>query len=436
MKFCFVFFNLALVILSNLNAQRIRPAKIKKLIEKSEVLNQHFSGFMLYDLEKRKPVFEHLSHKYFTPASNTKLFTFYSGLKLLADSLPGLQYIIKADSLIFWSAADPVFLHPDFKEQRVKEFLLDSGKNLYWAKGRYLGDFYGVGWSYDDYNEYYQPEISEMPVYGNTLRIKKIDGLLMFSPPDTNIFNLVTDTLLKTGNFKIKRNIENNTFYRTSELIPDSVTQEVPFKTDQITLELLLKNVFPKFKGIIKEEIPANVQTIYSVAKDSVFKRLLTQSDNFIAEQLLLNYSIAINKTMESKNVIDYVLETYLSNLPDKPQWVDGSGLSRQNLFTPADMVYISEMIYDEVANEERLFNLLPNGGKTGTLRSIFKDKSPFIFAKSGSLSNNYNLTGYLKTKAGKTLIFSFMNNNFLSTTAKVKKEMEKILTLIHEKYR
>lgn len=93
--------------------------------------------------------------KYFTPASNTKLFTFYAGLKLLKDSIAGLHYVERGDSLIFWGTADPSFLDPQFKEQRVLQKLNASSKKIYWAKAVFSGDFYGAGWTYDDYNEYH-----------------------------------------------------------------------------------------------------------------------------------------------------------------------------------------------------------------------------------------------------------------------------------------
>ena len=436
-KFFSLFFSLLLFVQLNVEAQNLRPAKVRKLLKKSEILNDHFTGFALYDLGKRKLLGEQLSHMYFTPASNTKLFTFYAGLKLLKDSVPGLQYITKGDSLIFWATGDPTFLHPDFNEQQVLSFLKTSGKKLYWAKGRYEGDFYGTGWSYDDYNEYYQPEISELPMYGNIIRVKVKDGILASSPslPSAGIFNLVTDSSNSTGKFSIRREFSGNTFHQPAIQFAKNYNQEIPFKTEQQTIDTLLKTVLPGYQGIISMKMPAGTQKIYSAASDSVFKHMLLPSDNFIAEQLLLTYAVENDLPMSTSTVIDHMIKTHLSDLPDKPQWVDGSGLSRQDLFTPADMVRLCEKIYDEVNNEERLFGLLPQGGKTGTLRNYFKAEQPFLFAKTGSLSNNHNLSGYLKTKAGKTLIFSFMNNNYVRPTAEIRKEMERLLTLIHEKY-
>ncbi|HEY1008107.1 MAG TPA: D-alanyl-D-alanine carboxypeptidase, partial [Sphingobacteriaceae bacterium] len=113
---------------------------------------------------------------------------------------------------------------------------------------------------------------------------------------------------------------------------------------------------------------------------------------------------------------------------------VDGSGLSRQDLFTPRSMIRLCELIYDEFEGREaELFDLLPQGGKTGTIRNYFKADKPFVFAKTGTLSNNVNLTGYLVTKKGKRLAFSFMNNNYTQPTTDIRKEMDRILTAIYE---
>jgi D-alanyl-D-alanine carboxypeptidase/D-alanyl-D-alanine-endopeptidase (penicillin-binding protein 4) len=136
-------------------AQKVPSRKILKMFKKSDVLKQHFTGFALYDLEKRKMLVEQNSERYFTPASNTKLFTFYAGLKLLKDSIAGLQYVERGDSLIFWSTADPTFLNRELREQKIFQKLSASNKKLYWSNGLYTGDFYGMGWSYDDYNDYH-----------------------------------------------------------------------------------------------------------------------------------------------------------------------------------------------------------------------------------------------------------------------------------------
>ena len=82
----------------------------------------------------------------------------------------------------------------------------------------------------------------------------------------------------------------------------------------------------------------------------------------------------------------------------------------------------------------ERMKNILPTGG-TGTLSSYFKKDSGFIYAKTGTLSNNCALSGYLITQKGKLLIFSVLANNYITGATPVRKAVESFLLEIRKKY-
>ncbi len=363
-------------------SKSIPPRKILKMLKSSAILNDHFTGFALYDLTKRKMITGYQDDKYFTPASNTKLFTFYAGLKLLKDSIAGLQYIERGDSLIFWGTADPSFLDSQFKEQGVLQKLNTAGKKIYWANGVFTGDFYGVGWTYDDYNEYYQPEMSDLPMYGNVVRFSKNSWGFQTDPVFDGGGQLIlqTDQSGSEGKFRIKREIFSNVFHQPNSSAPAGFNQVVPFKVSDVLLGDLLKQSIPTFSGNINYAKPAQIKVWNSISTDTLYKRMLLPSDNFIAEQVLLNIAASRGMEMNTAVVIDYVKKNFLADLPDKPVWVDGSGLSRQNLFTPRSMVRLCEKIYDE-------------------------------------------------------LIFSFMNNNFIRPTSEIRSEMEKLINHIYKNY-
>ena len=59
----------------------------------------------------------------------------------------------------------------------------------------------------------------------------------------------------------------------------------------------------------------------------------------------------------------------------------------------------------------------------------------PFLFAKSGSVGNNYNLSGYVKTKSGKLLIFSFMNNHFRVSSSEIRETIYATMKNLYENY-
>ena len=161
---------------------------------------------------------------------------------------------------------------------------------------------------------------------------------------------------------------------------------------------------------------------------------MMQESDNFIAEQLLLMCSNVLSDSLKPEIAIDFVTKNYLGDLPDKMVWVDGSGLSRYNLFTPRSIVKVWEKIF-ELVPRDRLFPLLATGGVNGTIRKWYQAEQPFVFGKTGSLSNNHCLSGFLVTKTGKVLIFAFMNSNYTATTNDIRANMQTILYNIYEHY-
>lgn len=100
---------------------------------------------------------------------------------------------------------------------------------------------------------------------------------------------------------------------------------------------------------------------IYSVPADSLYKTMMQESDNFISEQLLMMCGWILTDSLKPEAAIRYMLNTHLSSLPDKLVWVDGSGLSRYNLTTPRNMVYLWEKVSSRVSYN-RLFALLAAG--------------------------------------------------------------------------
>src|ERR1700749_4783715 len=120
-----------LLINTSADAGKIRKRKIRKLFKHSAIVKDHFTGFALYDMDANKMIYELNDDKYFTPASNTKLFTFYTCLKMLGDSIPALRYVTRNDSLIFWGTGDPSFLHTDLKATKGFDLLKSSNKKIF-----------------------------------------------------------------------------------------------------------------------------------------------------------------------------------------------------------------------------------------------------------------------------------------------------------------
>ena len=419
-------------------AHQITRHKVARIFNETKINQDHFTGFVLYDQDKKKTVYQKNADKYFTPASNTKLFTFYTALQMLGDSVPGLRYLVKNDSLIFWGTGDPSFLHSILKSTKAFDFLKSSTLKLCYSASNYMGNFYGAGWPYNDYNDYYQVDITAMPIEDNVAFIDADpQGNLQIKPKYLKMY-LQVDTSFHPKNYRVKRALEENKFVYPAGAIPTKFHQEIPWKTSaSLTLELL-QDTLKKQIQLIQMQMPASAKTLYSIAADSVYKQMLLPSDNFVAEQLLLVCSSTLpGGVLSTENAIAYSKKNFLNDLPDEPQWADGSGLSRQNLFTPRTMIALLQKIWDKVGNEQKLHSLLPTGGVSGTLKNAYKTDNgvPFVWGKTGSLSNNHNQSGYLITRKGKRLLFSYLNNNFTRPTAQIRAEMVRVMTEIHNRF-
>lgn len=434
-----VAFGAALLITSTFYAckpNQIIAKKVSREFKNSEMLDKYQVGFALYDMASSEMIFQKDADKYFTPASNTKLFTFYAGLKIAPDSIPSLRYVEKGDSLIFWGTGDPSLLHTVLKGTKAIEALINSNKKLFFANGRYTGNFFGNGWSWDDYNDYYQPEITEMPLFDNVVLVtSKQAGEMNISP---KMFNscFIVDSANKATKFSVQREFLTNKFHYPLAKTTANYEQQIPFKTSTGVTLTLLADTLKKNVELINYVLPKDAKTVYSAKSDDVFRQLMLPSDNFVAEQLLLTYADKLGLEMSTPKVIAAIQEKYLTELPDKPKWVDGSGLSRGNLFTPRSLIKLLEMIYKEVNDQQRLFSMLPAGGKTGTLSNAYpKTDTPFVFGKTGTLSGVHNQSGYVITKKGKLLLYSFMNNNYVQSTAEIRKEMVRVMSYIHDNF-
>ncbi|WP_419801371.1 D-alanyl-D-alanine carboxypeptidase/D-alanyl-D-alanine-endopeptidase [Mucilaginibacter sp.] len=418
-------------------SHQITQHKISKIFNNSAINQNHFTGFALYDQDKRKMIFAQNESKYFTPASNTKLFTFYTALQMLGDSIPGLRYLERNDSLIFWGTGDPSLLHSALKSTKVYDLLKESPKKLFFADNNYQGNFYGEGWPYGDYNDYYQAEINAMPIEDNVAKFQAdAQGNLQVKPAYFQS-KLQPDTSFKPKNYMVKRALFENWFMYPTGKIPSKFKQEIPWKTSPELTISLLQDSLKKPVGLVKLDMPKNAKTLYSIASDSVYKYMLLPSDNFIAEQLLLVCSSKLSGNLSTQAAINFSKKHFLNDLPDEPQWSDGSGLSRQDLFTPQTLVALLQKIRLKINNDPKLHSLLPSGGVSGTLRNTYKTDNgvPFVWGKTGSLSNVYNQSGYLVTRKGKKLIFSYMNNNFIQPTAAIRAEIARIITEIHNRF-
>ena len=433
---------------------------LDSLLATSPILRQHQVGLSLAYADSTRPFYGYQEAKYFTPASNMKLFSFYASLHILTDSLPSLRYFSRRDTLFFQGTGDPTLLHGDVPSRRAFSFLLNRlEKTLAYCDIATVAPF-GPGWTWDDYGYYFQAERTAFPIYGNTVRFyatppapvrhggvavvhttvapqsrtrvlpRYFAPLVGPAPADLRTPGLDVDT-------HIIRALHENRFY----VLPTvrKWIDETPFMTSRgLMLRLLGDTLRRATSSAAWRPRPGqdSIRTLYGLRVDSLYRRMLRVSDNFLAEQLLLMCStkIGYRDSLSTGRVIRYARKNLLGTLPDPVLWVDGSGLSRLNLVTPRTLTCLLLKLHQEVP-QRRLLSLLAAGGGQGTLRRRYHDAAgPWVWGKTGTLSNNLNVCGYLRTKSGRLVAFSFMNNNHVAESGTMRNEVERVLRQVRER--
>lgn len=153
-------------------------------------------------------------------------------------------------------------------------------------------------------------------------------------------------------------------------------------------------------------------------------------SDNALAEATLktLGFQVKGDQTVESGR------QVVTGHLSEKKfdenglNYIDGSGLSRSNTVSPiAQVKFLTNLMKESYYKD--YFESLPIAGQTGTLKRMFLyNSNGQIFAKTGTLNRVKTLAGYIKTRSGKTLVFSLLINNYSGSVNQVKDRMEQLL--------
>jgi len=421
------------------NRIRIEGKNLGVYINKSEILGNSLSGFLLMDPNKNNPLLDFNGHRLFIPASNTKIFTFYAAKNILGDSLPSIAYAIYQDTLFFTGMGDPTFLHPDFEYQPAFEFLARSNLPLVYVPNLFMDRRFGPGWAWDDFPFAYSAEKSELPVYGNLVWLKKEPADSTFRIIPRKFYDrleIIRDTILlpDRADSKINREEFNNKFIILYQEITDSVEAEVPFMSSLPLIKILLEDTLKKEIRLGKKFPEVGKNIIHSQPSDSLLRPMMVESDNFFAEQILLMSSSVLKDTLDSEKAIKYAIKNFFTDISGEMYWADGSGLSRYNQFSPHAVSQVLKKIYQEYG-KDYITGTFPIGGVSGTMKENFPELKAFVIAKTGSMLHVYNLSGFLITDKGRWLIFSFMNNNFIIPPGEVRKEITKILQAIKKKY-
>lgn len=394
-------------------------------------LDKALFGFSLYDESTGKIVYEHYGDHVFTPASNTKLLTFFASMQHLPDSIPGFFVYETSDTLYLKPNGDPTFLHPDFKNQPLFEHLKKTNKPIVlFMEENPRFQRMGQSWSWSEYQATYMPERAQMPIYGNIARFK-VQNNQIKAIPGYFAADIVDKRNGSGKGTRITRQESDNVFVarsaRSSSLARPFTQRVEPDITAYLlrdTLAYFGKELLISHNNTVSDQ---QWKPFYTQSKDSVLKIMMHRSDNFFAEQMLLMCGQALTGHLSDRGAIQAIKKEDLSDLGTAPSWVDGSGLSRGNRMSPDFFIKLLKKIKD-TQDWSRLQNILPQGND-GTLSGLYKGYEDHIWGKTGTLSGDIALSGYLITEKGHHYIFSFLVNHHQSSANEARKAVEKVLT-------
>ncbi len=159
-------------------------------------------------------------------------------------------------------------------------------------------------------------------------------------------------------------------------------------------------------------------------------------SQNLHAEVMLREVG-AVNRHFGSRDAGLAEMRNFLTEAgvaKDDHRFMDGSGLSRSTLVTPAAITKLLAYMYKS-AHRDVWMGLLPIAGVDGTLASRFPDhpEAKAIHAKTGTLSHVRANSGYIDTPEYGPVAFSFLVNNYSAPTADISRFLDAVeLALLH----
>jgi serine-type D-Ala-D-Ala carboxypeptidase/endopeptidase (penicillin-binding protein 4) len=433
-------------------------------------------GVLVTDADTGEVLYALNPARYFTPASNVKLFTTVLALAALGrdfrihttiETLGHLDRsgVLRGDLVLVGrgdaNLSNRTFPYSD-KAPRVgpPETVLAAMVDQVVAAGVkqidgdvVADDTYFVparfppGWTVDDTVWSYGAAVSSISVNDNSLNIEVKPADRAGAPlryridPASRLYdvrNEATTTAARTEpQLRLSRDPESRVFVLGGTLPVGAAPRELsvavtePAENAADLLARLLEARGIRISGHSRANHPLNVAAGQSttpppssptilaehVSPPLIEDVLLTNkiSQNLHAEMMLRVAAREKAAALTLDDAVKFAAQFYQSIglAPDDVLLADGSGLSRNDLVTPQSVVQLLAYAVHQPWGEDFLTSL-PIAAADGTLANRMKSTSAAgrIRAKSGTFDRVDSLSGYATTLAGEHLIFAMFGNN------------------------
>jgi len=434
------------------------------------------SGIYVSSLSDDHVVFRHNSNRQYIVASNAKLlttaaalvrlgpdFTFRTTLYSNGDTNDGTLH----GDLVLQGNGDPSLSGRFFNgnslliPQQWVEAIKRAGINR--ISGDIIVDdsafdrhYVHNDWPQAQLSRWYCSQVSALSFNDNCLDILVLPGHAVGRPaqiaasPLTSYVRLLNKCRTTTGNRNISVHRDHGSNVITvsgkcplgSEPTQISATIHAPpLFLGTILAERLQANRIP-FEGHVRFQNGYDeplkpltvVATTTSHLKDAI-RIANSRSQNFYAEQIFkaLGAKDAGNGSFRSGAiaVTDFLISI---GLPKNSLTVaDGCGLSRQNRYSPRQIVAVLTYMYGHQYSETFINSLAAGGSPNGSLRNRFQKHClrRQLRAKTGSLSGVSTLSGYVIRPNGNSYAFSILSNS--GSTARSRRMQDAIVEALLE---
>ena len=429
MKWYLCFFSL-LVSIGFLHAQKKLTRKFNRSIAMETVFKGAQVSIGVFDLQEKKEVVSIQSVKNILPASTIKLVTFVGALQTFGFKLPLFHYKKQDGRFYFWSSGYPLLAHPNYANEEAFAFLKKQKDSLFYISRPMTSPVLGSGWAWDDVSYAFSAKKSSFPFHGNLVQI--------VSSPDTDSLGFSPPRFEQTIPYTKKQEyyefLANDQIRRLSRIKAD--TLYIPFTpSDSLFVQLAQDGIATPIYIESKQEIPLEGNKTLTTTKTTLYKALLHDSDNLVAESLILMLSGSAQWELNTQKGLAMLYQQN-KTLKSQFQQVDGSGLSRYSLASPRGLLETLDKIYETIGSRN-IKTLFPQANSEGTMiRYAPQQNLGFVYAKSGSLRNNHVLAGYLFTDTNKPYAFVISINNYTGDKKAIQAAIGARLSFLHKKLR
>ena len=286
----------------------------------------------------------------------------------------------------------------------------------------------------------YDAPVSAMSFNWNSVNVyvrptKNGEKPTVWVDPENTLFKV--ENTATTGGGSLTAHVERvgNTL-RVSGKIPTSVSEKAFYKnvSDPVlwsghNLVQFLKQRGVAVKGGVKAGMAPKDAAVLAKAESKplgeMVQDMMKFSNNYVAEMLVKN--LAAEKKGNGASLsqgVDTIKQCFvLWDLPKSCVFLNPSGLSHDNKFSPQDLTLVLNHASRKLAYSGEFIASLPIAGMDGTLKNRMKNTPAQgeVRGKTGLLNGAAGLAGYHRSKSGVLYSFVFVFNGPDSKTDKAR---------------